>query len=134
MTLTKKIALYFLLLGLCLALGSYVAIRHTVIPAFEEFEADATLDAIQRVSRVLDSEILIFETMLVEYAHWNDTYNFVLGKNQDYIRDISIRPTGGRSACTLLSSMTSMATWCGVPIRKHPTACWLTLMSGWSLR
>ncbi len=87
MSLTKKIALYFALLGLCLALGSYAAIRHTVIPAFEEFEADATLDAMQRVNRVLDSEVQIFETLLGEYAHWNDTYNFVLGKNEEYVRE-----------------------------------------------
>ncbi|MGB5738635.1 MAG: response regulator [Woeseia sp.] len=87
MSLTKKIALYFALLGTCLALGSYAAISHTVFPAFEEFEADATLDAIERVNRVMDSERLIFETMLVEYAHWNDTYNFVLDRNENYVRD-----------------------------------------------
>jgi len=96
MSLSKKIALYFLLLGGCLSLGTYAAIGFTIFPAFEEFEADSTRDAIERVDRVLDSEQRTFQTMLVEYAHWNDTYDFARGLKDDFVEE-SLDPTYWRA-------------------------------------
>jgi len=96
MSLSKKIALYFLLLGGCLSLGTYAAIGFTIFPAFEEFEADSTRDAIERVDRVLDAERRTFQTMLVEYAHWNDTYDFARGLKDDFVEE-SLDPTYWRA-------------------------------------
>ncbi len=87
MTLSTKISLYLLLLGVCLGLGTYGAISLTIFPAFEEFEADAATEAIARVERAMDAERLALETMLIEYAHWTDTYEFVLGNYDAYVAE-----------------------------------------------
>ncbi len=87
MSLSRKIALYFVALGACLALGTYGAISLTIFPAFEEFEADATMEAIVRVERTMDAERLTFQTMLVEYAHWNDFRNFALGEQPGFVEE-----------------------------------------------
>ncbi|MDX1500680.1 MAG: response regulator, partial [Woeseiaceae bacterium] len=85
--MSKKIALYFVLLGACLGIGTYAAIGLTIFPAFEEFEADATREAIARVERVVEVERRTFETVLIEYAHWNDSYDFVRGRNPGFVAE-----------------------------------------------
>jgi two-component system, sensor histidine kinase and response regulator len=87
MSLSLKIALYLALLGACIGIGSYAAISYTIFPAFEEFEESAALETIARVDRVIDAERRTFETLVVEYAHWNDTYNFALGEHDTYVEE-----------------------------------------------
>ncbi len=87
MSLSQKIALYLVLLGACIGIGSYAAISYTIFPAFEEFEERAAMETIVRVDRVIDAERRTFETLVIEYAHWNDTYNFILGKHDGYVEE-----------------------------------------------
>ncbi len=80
MSLGKKTLALFLVLGCAICLGSYFALRLTVLPAFAEFERSASEQALERVTRILDSELRALEIMNIEYSAWSDTYAYALGQ------------------------------------------------------
>jgi CheY-like chemotaxis protein/signal transduction histidine kinase/HPt (histidine-containing phosphotransfer) domain-containing protein len=84
MSLGKKTLALFLVLGCAICLGSYLALRLTVLPAFAEFERGASEQALERVTRTLDSDLRALEIMNLEYSAWNDTYNYAQGLFPEY--------------------------------------------------
>ena len=84
MTLGKKTLALFLVLGCAICLGSYLALRLTVLPAFAEFERSASEQALERVTRTLESDLRALEIMNLEYSAWNDTYNYAQGLFPEY--------------------------------------------------
>lgn len=87
MSLGKKSLILFLVLGLAICVGSYLALRVSVLPAFEEFEHQATEEALARVNGMLDADLHALEIMNIEYSAWDDTYEFVLGELPGYLED-----------------------------------------------
>ncbi len=87
MSLGKKTLALFLVLGCAICLGSYLALRLTVLPAFAEFERNASEQALARVTRMLDSELRALEIMNIEYSSWNDTYEYALGQFPEFEGD-----------------------------------------------
>jgi CheY-like chemotaxis protein/signal transduction histidine kinase/HPt (histidine-containing phosphotransfer) domain-containing protein len=84
MTLGKKTLALFLLLGCAICLGSYIALRFTVLPTFGDFERRASEEALGRVSRMLEAELRALEIMNLEYSAWNDTYRYARGEFPEY--------------------------------------------------
>ncbi|MCP4300905.1 MAG: hypothetical protein GY783_09995, partial [Gammaproteobacteria bacterium] len=87
MTLGKKTLGLFMVLGFSICLGSYLALRLSVLPPFEEFERESTRDALSRVMLSLNSDLHALEIMNVEYSLWDDTYEFARGELPEYEAD-----------------------------------------------
>jgi CheY-like chemotaxis protein/sensor domain CHASE-containing protein len=84
MSLGKKTLALFLLLGLSICVGGYVALRLTVFPAFEDFEHQSSEEALSRATRALEAELRAIEVMNVEYSLWDDTYEYAQGLFPEY--------------------------------------------------
>jgi CheY-like chemotaxis protein/signal transduction histidine kinase/HPt (histidine-containing phosphotransfer) domain-containing protein len=91
MSLGKKTLALFLVLGLSICLGGYVTLRVTVLPAFDEFEHQASEEALARVTRLLESDLRALSIMNIEYSSWTDTYEYALGVNPEF-KDENLDP------------------------------------------
>ena len=91
MTLGRKTLALFLLLGLAICAGSYVALRVTVVPTFEEFERTASSEALSRATQLLDSKLEALGIINVEYSAWNDTVRYLEDRNEAY-REENLAP------------------------------------------
>jgi sensor domain CHASE-containing protein len=52
---------------------------------FEQLEAEAVRDNVERVGNALDDEINRLLSTNADWAYWDDTYQFIADGNQDYI-------------------------------------------------
>ena len=77
MSLGRKTLALFLALGLAICAGSYLALRLSVLPAFEEFEYGATADALARVESILEGDLQALEVINIEYSAWDDTVHYI---------------------------------------------------------
>ncbi|WP_082989784.1 response regulator [Woeseia oceani] len=84
MTLSQKLVLYLLLLGTCIGVGSYLAISYAILPAFQEFEVHESIEAVDRVESAIEAEGRTLQTLVSEYAEWDDTRDFALGRHAEY--------------------------------------------------
>lgn len=87
MSLGKKIAILFLVLGVAFSLGSYGALKLTIFPAFGELELQSAAKDLSRVNGVLNSDIRALEIVNVEYSIWDQTYAYALGQRPEYPRE-----------------------------------------------
>jgi len=92
MSLRKKTLVLFLILGLSICAGGYVALRLAVLPTFEDFEHQSSGEALSRATRVLESELRAIEVMNIEYSSWNDTYKYAQGLFPEF-EDENLDPT-----------------------------------------
>jgi signal transduction histidine kinase/CheY-like chemotaxis protein/HPt (histidine-containing phosphotransfer) domain-containing protein len=86
-TLNTKIALLFLVLGVCFATGGYAALKMTVEPAFAEFELGAAEQNRQRINSLLDQTLDAVRIMNLEYSVWDQTYDYLTGKRPGYAEE-----------------------------------------------
>nr|WP_298686347.1 CHASE4 domain-containing protein [uncultured Dongia sp.] len=69
-----------------LALAVLVGVLLTVVaPAFEQLDQEQATKNINRVKQSLANELAVLDQKVVDWAHWNDTYAFVLDASPDYI-------------------------------------------------
>ncbi len=87
MSLGKKIITLFLGLGACLAIGSYVALQLTIYPAFEAVERRSATQDLERVMRMLDSDLRGLEIMNMEYSIWDQTHDYARGFRPEYVEE-----------------------------------------------
>ncbi|MDX1499033.1 MAG: response regulator [Woeseiaceae bacterium] len=87
MSLGKKIAVLFLVLGIVFSLGSYLALRTTILPAFEAVERENAGEQLARVLRSIDSDLRALEVMNQEYSIWDHTYFFAQGERPEYLQE-----------------------------------------------
>lgn len=77
MSLGKKTLALFLVLGLAICAGSYLALRLSVLPAFEDFEKKAANESLSRVRSLLQSEIQALRVLNLEYSAWDETVRYM---------------------------------------------------------
>ncbi len=119
MSLGKKTLALFVVLGLSICLGGYVALRTAVLPAFEEFEHRSAREALSRATQALNSDLHALEAMNLEYSEWNDTIEYVRGSYPEYEEEY-LRPEfwQGINMTTILvfdSQGTPVFAWVGHP-------------------
>lgn len=85
MKLTVKIALIFFLFWLFLVSGFYFTYNRVVKPKIYEFEMQLANEKLERFIRALNYEISNFHKFCSDYAWWDDTYEFVRNKDEEYI-------------------------------------------------
>ena len=76
LTLGTILALYLLM--------TFVILQHTVAPTFSQLEDRSALDNLQRVQYLLASDLEHIQRLTRDWGYWDDTYEFVSGRNPDY--------------------------------------------------
>ena len=84
MSLGKKTLALFLVLGLAICMGSYLALRVSVLPAFEEFEQRAAKESLSRVRSLLQSEIEALKILNLEYSAWDETVRYMKDRSPEF--------------------------------------------------
>lgn len=85
MTLRKK-TLLTTALTLTTLLALFVGLSATILlQSFQAVEERQALQEAERMIRLLNAEIAHLDTLLVDWAHWDDTYTFIVDRNEDYI-------------------------------------------------
>ncbi len=80
MSLGKKVAIVAILLGLFFSLGTFIALKLTVLPAFGEIEVDGVEKDRARVSSAVSADERALEAFAIEYANWTATYRYARGE------------------------------------------------------
>ncbi|MCX8065333.1 MAG: ATP-binding protein [Candidatus Hydrogenedentes bacterium] len=86
MKLTAKITLIFFLFWLFLLVSSYLTYDRVVKPAIYDFEKSSAKEKLERFSRTLKNEMGFFHKFCADYARWDDTYEYMKDKNEEYIK------------------------------------------------
>ena len=83
--LSSKVVL--LLCGLFAAYGAadYAVQRAVILPSFEALEADLARTDMERLTRAIDSDLAQFQAFCVDWGNWLEAYNFMVGKEPDFV-------------------------------------------------
>jgi len=84
MSLGKKTLALFLVLGLAICAGSYLALRLSVLPAFEQFETRAAEESLSRVRSLLEAEIAALRILNLEYSAWDETIRYMNNRSIEF--------------------------------------------------
>jgi signal transduction histidine kinase/DNA-binding response OmpR family regulator len=84
MSLGKKTVGLFLVLGLSFSLGSFVALRTAVFPAFEKFERQSSEETLDNVLLALNDDLRALRILNSEYSLWDQTYEYLAGHRPAY--------------------------------------------------
>ncbi len=84
MSLGRKIVTLFFVLGVSFSLASFVVLKLTVLPAFEEFERESMQATLQRVRQALDADLDALRIVNLQYSVSDHTYGFVRQPNTDF--------------------------------------------------
>jgi sensor domain CHASE-containing protein/GAF domain-containing protein len=85
MLLRRKTFLLLLLTTVGMVAVSYFIFRIVLMGGFYKLERNTVQENIRRMLGALDSEVSNLETMSVDWAAWDDTYEFAADGNQEYI-------------------------------------------------
>ena len=84
-SLGTKVIAVFLVLITTIVLSVYLVLMIYVRPAFETLEYQQAVENRSRVQSILDNEIRVLNATNIEYSLWDGTYDFLTGKNPDYV-------------------------------------------------
>ncbi len=85
MGLTKKIITLIILLFINFVAIFYLGVHVFFIKSFEEIEKQNMEKNTKRLQRALNNEIEDLEGINIEYSQWDDTYEFIVNKNMEYV-------------------------------------------------
>jgi len=77
MSLGKKTLVVFLVLGCAISLGSYLALRVSVLPAFAAFEQQSAIETTTRINSLLKGDLHALEVINLEYSAWDKTIDYI---------------------------------------------------------
>lgn len=86
-SLRNKIALILVAVVVGYLLLSYTILRAVVYPIFTELDEQTASTNLARVDRAIQTQLEHLRATIRDWAPWNDTYNFALGRNEDYVAD-----------------------------------------------
>ncbi len=87
MSLGRKIVTLFFVLGVSFSLGSFVVLKLTVLPAFEEFESESMQATLQRVRKAFESDMDALKIINREYSLSDHSYAFAQGHNKGFAEE-----------------------------------------------
>ncbi|MCB0209869.1 MAG: HAMP domain-containing protein [Anaerolineae bacterium] len=93
MTLRKKTLIFIGLTLTALIIVLYFALRYVLVDGFAQVEDQVAQRNVQRVYEAFTTEVDAMARNTGDYAPWNDTYNFIEDKNQQYIDDNMVDST-----------------------------------------
>lgn len=86
MSVRFKITAIILPTILAYATVMYIISNTLLIKSYNTIEDTMMAGELQRVSNALQNELLQFDVKLVDWANWDDTYKFIVDKNDAYIK------------------------------------------------
>jgi sensor domain CHASE-containing protein/signal transduction histidine kinase len=86
MTPRKKTLITISMTLICLIVIQYVISRTVLLTGFAKLEAQNARQNAERATSVLFDEILNLDTMVSDWAAWDDTYTFIEDANDEYIQ------------------------------------------------
>ena len=93
MSLRKKIFIILLLTITLYAIFGYFTQRIIIYPSYVQLERDEAKIDIRRSVKAVQRELLDLGLLTQDWAAWNDTYQFVVDRNNDYIESNLILET-----------------------------------------
>ncbi len=84
MSLGKKTLALFFVLGLAICAGSYLALRVSVLPAFEAFEEREARESLSRIQSLMRSDIQGLKILNLEYSAWDETIRFIEDRSPEF--------------------------------------------------
>lgn len=84
MTLRKKTLLIIGTTFIILILILYTSVRFILQSSFSELEKRNVLRCIQQAVNAIDFELSVLDSLNLDWAAWDDTYDFIKDKNTDY--------------------------------------------------
>ncbi|MEP5766558.1 MAG: response regulator [Halieaceae bacterium] len=90
-SLQRQILVVFLLLGAALMAGAWLSLQIFVVPAFQEYEWEQSVTNLSRASRALAHYHDELNTLGLEFARWDSTYQHIQQPERfaDFAADIS---------------------------------------------
>lgn len=87
MSILKNTILYFILsfLSLCIILW-YISFSF-ILPDYKHLQSEKNLQNIESLLQKMNRDIKVIKNITNDYSKWDDTYNFMKTKNQEYIYD-----------------------------------------------
>ncbi len=84
-SLRLKIGVILIMVSLCYGAASYVMHRKTLYPAFVELEYEEAKKDINRITDALNNELKHLDMVCSDWAFWDDTSQFAVDGNSEYI-------------------------------------------------
>jgi len=85
LNLSSKVVLLLCALFALYGAADYTVQREVILPSFESLEADLARTDMERVTRAIDSELAQLQTFCADWGNWLETYEFVAGREPDFI-------------------------------------------------
>jgi two-component system NtrC family sensor kinase len=85
LNLSSKVVLLLCAFFAAYGAADYSVQREVILPSFEALEADLARTDMERVTRTLDSEVTQLQTFCADWGNWLETYEFMAGKQPDFI-------------------------------------------------
>jgi len=86
MNLRKKTILLVAAIVLVTLVATVVASNVVVLSGFSKIEHNEVVTQLERARDALDSQVTSLDLFVVDYATWDDTYQFILDNNTAYIQ------------------------------------------------
>jgi len=82
----RKILLIACLAALVLTVGVFDVARGVLVRSFSDIETDAARQSIERVIKAVEADLRQLDVTALDYAQWDDMYEFARGNRPDLIR------------------------------------------------
>ncbi len=85
MKLKNKVFLILIILFSLIIFSEFLILRIIVYPAFIQLEEQEASDNITRIINALENEIINLDILCNDWATWNNTYDFIHSRSEEYI-------------------------------------------------
>lgn len=86
MKLRNKISIITIAIWIVMMAVTYIGSHFILETSYLQLEKKLAMDNVQRVNEALEQIVNTVNTMVANWAVWDDTYQFVIDKNQAYIK------------------------------------------------
>lgn len=107
MRIRTKVVLFLIGIILVYAGLSLLVQRYVVFPNFVELEKEESFKDIERCREALQLAMRSLDTLNADYARWDDTYQFVMDRNEAYIASNLVMETFAANHLSLIFCLDS---------------------------
>lgn len=86
MNLQNKTLVFFLILLVCMSAVVTIISNSLITREFSEIEGLEVLHENEKIELIIRSQISALERTNIDWAYWDDTYNFMMDKNEEYLQ------------------------------------------------
>ena len=87
MSLSRKVTMIVIMAFFLSGLLSFAIQQLFIMPSFITLEKETATQNAERVMGAFDRELDQITTLVTDWSHWTDSYDYVKGQNPDYEAD-----------------------------------------------